>query len=80
MNIVNDIFHDRDRKYTSLIDLDATFSHGMELDAWDQWTWRSACLWYVFVELENSLVNHFYESYFNVTVTYNFLLWHRVVL
>lgn len=38
MNIVNDIFHDRDRKYTSLIDLDATFSHGMELDAWDQWT------------------------------------------
>lgn len=38
MNIVNDIFHHRDRKYTSLIDLDTTFSHGMELDAWDQWT------------------------------------------
>lgn len=71
---VNDCYATHDRNYANLTDFDAVLFHGNELELTDLPASRSPRQWYVFVNLESPanrpLTNHFYEDFFNATMTY----------
>lgn len=71
---VNDCYATHDRNHVDILDFDAILFHGNELEAIDLPKNRSPRQWYVFVNLETPLnrplTSHFYEDFFNLTMTY----------